>query len=305
MSRFLRIEYENSFHHVIARGFLQKYIFLEDADFQKVLSLIEKASVKHRIIIHSYCIMNNHFHLLVQNPSMNLVKFMYSILMNYALYFNKKYKQRSKVFETKYLSPLVDTENYLLVLCCYIHLNPVNIMVQNMQDWKWSSYRFFIDSNLTKPSFLMTDLILKKLDYNIEHFKELHSKYKQWDPNELEFSRTIIGSEAFIEDITSKYIEPHCDIENIDSYKLNKSYRNKISQIQTFVTNLNIEMTVKKKLLIYGLATKTNLSYKEISQQYFFGLYKAKALCEQKRGIISLSQSNKEILNLLYKIDRL
>jgi len=96
MSRQNRIEYENSFHHVINRGYLKQDIFLDTADKEYFLLEINNIHESHGFIIHSYCLMTNHFHLLVQNPLCNLSKAMHLLLMRYARYFKRKYKKEGK-----------------------------------------------------------------------------------------------------------------------------------------------------------------------------------------------------------------
>ena len=105
MSRQNRIEYPNSFHHVMSRGYLQQNIFLDDCDKGYFLKQVMRIYKSHGLIIHSYCLMTNHFHLLAQNPLQNLAKAMHLLLMRYARYFNRKYNRRGKVFVTK-LNPV-------------------------------------------------------------------------------------------------------------------------------------------------------------------------------------------------------
>jgi hypothetical protein len=91
-------------------------IFLDEEDFGYFLGEVFKVSISHCMIIHSYCLMNNHLHLLWQNPLVNLSEAMQLILTRYADYFKRKYNHRGKVFEKRFTLILIDTEIYLMQL---------------------------------------------------------------------------------------------------------------------------------------------------------------------------------------------
>ena len=108
MTRPLRVEYPDAFYHVINRGNNQEKIFKNDRDRQKFLEYLEIANERFAIIIHTYCLMSNHFHLLVQTPQANLSKAMQWINVSYATYFNRKRGRHGHVFQGRFKAILID-----------------------------------------------------------------------------------------------------------------------------------------------------------------------------------------------------
>ena len=252
MARSLRIEYANSFHHVMSRGYLRQTILKDSEDFEYFLSQLTRIYKKYGCIMHAYCLMNNHFHLLLQNPMKNLAKAMQLLLMSYARYFIKKYKTRGKVFETRYLSPLIDTETYLTTVCRYIHQNPLGVISDDINDWEWSSYKYYLGLR-DKPVFLETELLLNKFNNSLEEFEEFNLEQNDWTPCQERFSNTVLGSEKFIERITLEHINPSVDTNIKDSYQINKAYRNKVQEIKDYASKLKVDLKTQKLVLVHEL----------------------------------------------------
>ena len=307
MVRENRIEFENSFHHIIIRGYNQMNIFLEEEDFIFFLRQLALVHISHGIIIHSYCFMNNHLHLLLQNPLVNLSKVMQLVLSRFANYFKRKYQHKGKVLEKRYTSYLVDTEMYLMQLSKYIHRNPVGIIVDSPADCVWSSYNNYINPKLTKPNFLETNLLLHKFRNKnpIQELIKYTIESDDWNPSDYIFSNTILGSEKFIEEITLKHIAPEINTDIRASYKLNKTYRHRIDEIKTFIIRLTDNLEHQKSLLILVLREKTNLSYKDISKEFFGGLIKVSTLSERYKSIKQKALMNKNIAKAIYMIRNL
>ena len=276
-------------------------VFLDEEDFSYFLTQIFILSISHGVIIHSYCLMNNHLHLLWQNPLSNLSEAMQLLLTRYADYFKRKYKHRGKVFEKRFTSILVDTEMYLMQVTKYIHNNPVGVIVDKAEDWAWSSYKYFIDSSLSQPRFLEKDLILQKhkcLDALIEYTNESDD----WDPKDHVFSGTILGSEKFIEEITLKHIAPEIDIGLRGSFKFNKTYRIRIESIKNFISKVNFDLKTQTSLLIYALREKTDMSYKEISEKFFLGSFSASAISGSYARVKIKARTNIKLAETLIQI---
>jgi len=304
MPRENRIEFENSFHHVFNRGYNQMDIFFDEEDFDFFINQILRVNISHGIIIHSYCLMNNHFHLLLQNPLINLSTAMQLILTRYASYFKRKYNHRGKVFEKRFSSILIDAELYLIRLAKYIHHNPVGVIVDNLEDWAWSSYRYYIDSSLLKPRFLETDLILQK-HKNLEAFVKYENEHGHWNPHEYIFSGVILGSDKFIEEITLQHVAPTIDTDLKGSFQLNKTYRNRISQIKDLIAKKNFDLPNQISLIIYALREKTNLTYQEISQKLFLGSFSPSAISGMYSRLKSRAQTDFSLAKALIEIKSL
>jgi len=304
MPRENRIEFENSFHHVFTRGYSQMNIFYDEEDFEFFINQILLVNISHGIIIHSYCLMNNHFHLLLQNPLINLSTAMQLILTRYASHFKRKYKHRGKVLEKRFSSILVDTELYLIHLAKYIHHNPVGVVVDKLEDWAWSSYRFFVDSRLSKPRFLETSLILQK-HQNLTSFVDYANEPGDWNPEDHIFSGVILGSEKFIEQITFNHIAPTIDTDLKGSLQLNKTYRIRIAKIKEFIARQNHDLQIQTSLLIYALREKTNLSYKKISEQFFIGSFSPSAIASRYSRIKAQAQDDLILAKALIELNSL
>ena len=112
MARPLRIEYPGAFYHITARGNEQKDIFRDDKDRERFLSYIETASGRYKAVIHVYCLMSNHYHLLLSTPEGNLAQIMRHINGGYTTWFNKRHNRFGHLFQGKYKAILVDPDVY-------------------------------------------------------------------------------------------------------------------------------------------------------------------------------------------------
>ena len=145
MGRPLRIEYPCALYHITSRGNEKKKIFVSDEDRLKFLGIIEDYHERYGILIHSYVLMDNHYHLILETPQGDLLKVMHGINSGYTGYFNRKYKRTGHLFQGRYKAILVEKDNYLLELSRYVHLNPVRAKaVERPEQYRWSSYCGYI-----------------------------------------------------------------------------------------------------------------------------------------------------------------
>lgn len=177
MARPLRLEHEGALWHVTSRGNEQKNIFHDDADRRRFLELLEEAVERYRWIIHSYTLMDNHDHLMIETPERTLSRGMQWLNGQYARYFNRRYKRRGHLFQGRFHSVLVEKQEHLLELSRYVVLNPVRAgMVERPEDWKWSSYRATVGL-APVPAFLTTDWILLQFGIDRESALEKYKRY--------------------------------------------------------------------------------------------------------------------------------
>ncbi|WP_029133309.1 REP-associated tyrosine transposase [Sedimenticola selenatireducens] len=142
MARPLRIEFAGALYHVTSRGDGREEIYRSDGDRRLFLGVIEAVCERFDWVIHAYCLMDNHYHLLVETPNGNLAKGMRHLNGVYTQAFNREHGRVGHVFQGRYKAILVQKETYLLELARYIVLNPVRArMVRRAMDWAWSSYR--------------------------------------------------------------------------------------------------------------------------------------------------------------------
>lgn len=156
MARKPRIHFYGAIYHVIARGNNKAYIFEKDKDKEMYKNIIKVYKEKYPFILHAYCIMDNHVHLLIEVEDTELSKIMQGIQLVYTQRYNKIYERTGHVFEQRYKALLCDKNNYFLELVRYIHQNPMNANITQSLEYKWSSHMEYI----TKPELVDSDFVL-------------------------------------------------------------------------------------------------------------------------------------------------
>jgi len=150
MARPLRLEFAGALYHITSRGDRRENIYESDVDRQSFLDVLGDVCDRYNWVCHAYCLMDNHYHLLIETPDANLSKGMRRLNGVYTQAFNRSNDRVGHVFRGRYKAILVDKQNYLLELARYIVLNPVRAgMVRSAKDWPWSSYRMM--TGQTKP----------------------------------------------------------------------------------------------------------------------------------------------------------
>ncbi len=141
MARPLRLEFPGAVYHLTARGNAQQDIFLDTMDRDNFLTILGREINQQRWKCYAYCLMDNHYHLLVETPEANLVKGMRRLNSTYAQSFNRRHQRVGHVLQGRYKSILVERDTHLLELARYIVLNPVRAgMVEHAGAWPWSSF---------------------------------------------------------------------------------------------------------------------------------------------------------------------
>ena len=209
MSRPLRIEFAGALYHVTARGDGREDIYFEEADRRLFLDVLGRVCHRYNWVIHAYCLMSNHYHLLVETPEANLSKGMRQLNGVYTQRINKVHGRVGHVFQGRYKAILVQKDAYLLELARYIVLNPVRAgMVSAADDWPWSSYRATVGTD-NAPNWLDTRWILSTLAHTlpeaIEHYiRFVADGIGQPSPWEQLKHQVFLGSDTFIDAMRSK-----------------------------------------------------------------------------------------------------
>src|SRR3989338_2386086 len=144
MPRQARIDYPGAFQHVIGRGIEQKYIFPDESHKSEFYNRLEINFSRYNIMCCAWCIMGNHFHLLLQTIGPPLAELMRGIMTGYAVYYNLRHKRAGHLFQNRYKSILCEKDEYLLPLVRYIHLNPVKagmIKYHDLERYKWTGHQ--------------------------------------------------------------------------------------------------------------------------------------------------------------------
>jgi REP element-mobilizing transposase RayT len=142
MARPLRIEYPGALYHVTARGNARQDIFRDQGDYLEFLNVLCSVAKRFNWLIYAYCLIGNHYHLLIETPDGNLSTGMRQLNGVYSQRYNRRHKQVGHLMQGRYKAIIVDKETYLAELSRYIVLNPVRVGISKRpEQWKWSSYR--------------------------------------------------------------------------------------------------------------------------------------------------------------------
>jgi REP element-mobilizing transposase RayT len=204
MARPLRIEFSGAVYHVTSRGNARQDIVADDRDRAQFLTLLAHVIDRYGWICHAYCLMDNHYHLLLETPQPNLSLGMRQLNGRYTQAFNRRHRRVGHLLQGRFTAILVEKEAHLLELCRYVVLNPVRAkMVTHPRLWAWSSYRGTA-GELTGPGWLTTQWILGQFG---ARQREAQCRYREFvaegrggpRPWEQLRGQIYLGSEAFIE----------------------------------------------------------------------------------------------------------
>ena len=177
MSRPLRINYENAYYHVMNRGRGRQLIFPTDAYYEDFMRGLNEAHQRFGIECHAYCLMSNHYHLLLKTPRANLSRAMRHIDGVYTQRHNRRRKTDGSLFRGRYKAIVIDADSSLLQVSRYIHRNPIELrkpLVQKLSDYVWSSYPAYL--NFTqKPDWLYKDVV-----YEVLNSQQKYATYRRF-----------------------------------------------------------------------------------------------------------------------------
>jgi REP element-mobilizing transposase RayT len=144
MARPLRIEFPGAVYYVTSRGNERSLVFRDETDRLAFLDILGRTVDRWSWIVHAYCLMNDHYHLVIETPEPNLSRGMRQLNGEYTQAFNRRHRRAGHLFQGRFKGILVEKKNHLLELCRYAVLFPVRVRgmkVKSPKDWRWSSYR--------------------------------------------------------------------------------------------------------------------------------------------------------------------
>ena len=152
MARPLRIEYPGAVYHITNRGNDKKSAFKDDQDRETFLKILAHVNKRYHWLCHAYCLMDNHYHLMIETPDGNLALGMRQLNGVYTQARNKRYNKTGHLFQGRYKAVLIQKDTHLLEVCRYVVLNPVRArMVEKPEDWRWSSCRATVGREAAHP----------------------------------------------------------------------------------------------------------------------------------------------------------
>jgi putative transposase len=207
MPRPLRTQFEGALYHVTDRGNNKQAIFRRARDRHRFLDILEEVVQETGWLCYAYCLMRNHFHLLIETPLANLSKGMQLLLGHYAPYFNHTHNRVGHVFQGRYHNVLVEKEAYFLEVNRYVELNPVRAGIcESPEEYPWSS--FLVTAGQREyPAFVRSDKVLAHFGADLQKAKAAYVEYVRegigrplWD--RLKEDR-YLGSDEFISKMKS------------------------------------------------------------------------------------------------------
>ena len=204
MARPLRIEFPHAIYHVTSRGNARQSIFADDEDRCAFRALLAHVIDRFGWVCHAYCLMDNHYHLLIETPQPNLSQGMRQLNGRYTQTYNRRHERVGHLFQGRFTAILVEKDAHLLELCRYVVLNPVRAqMVTHPRLWVWSSYRATV-GEAPCPSWLMVEWVLAQFGTRLRDSRvryrtfvaEGRSSPRPWDQLQ---GQIYLGSETFIE----------------------------------------------------------------------------------------------------------
>ena len=259
MARPLRLEFAGAIYHVTSRGDRREDIYLTDEDRQDWLDVLRQTCERFNWVVHAWCQMSNHYHLLVETVDGNLSRGMRQLNGQYTQRFNQRHQLVGHLFQGRYKAILVQRETYLLELVRYVVLNPLRArMVESLDDWPWSSFPQFM-GQAPAPSWL-------DIDWTLSHFGRSRSRaraaYAEFVmagrglPSPLVQTRhqLILGEDAFV--------EKHRQLASSDTLReVSKAERRAIApDLATFQTDYPIRDEAMARAYLSGAYTMTEIA---------------------------------------------
>ena len=200
MARPLRIEYPGAYYHVMNRGQSRRAIFMEDKGRQSFLDLLADIARLWKVEIYAYCLMDNHYHLLLSTPTGGLSRAMRHVDGIYTQKFNRVHHRDGPLFRGRYKALLIDAEEYFLSVVRYIHQNPVGAgVVSDIDRYRWSSHWGYLNKKQC-PDWLDTRSVMSRFGGLKEYQRFMHDEIEE----EIEefyrgpYHKPVLGSKEFI-----------------------------------------------------------------------------------------------------------
>ncbi len=207
MSRATRVEFKGAMYHVMSRGVARMPVFLDDTDRTDFLDRVGELVGHGDIVIHAFCLMPNHYHLLCETPHGRLARLLRHVNGDYARVFNSRHRRVGHLWQGRYKAILVGDGPYMLECSRYIHLNPNRSrMTRPAERYKWSSYRNYIATGPAFVPWVATEKTMETFDGDPGRYHkwvETGKGEKAISPFERAVAGLVLGSEALVARVRS------------------------------------------------------------------------------------------------------
>ena len=265
MARSLRIEFSGAVYHVTSRGNTKQNIYINDEDRQKFLLILTLVVERFHWICHSYCLMDNHYHLLLETPAPNLSAGMRQLNGIYTQAFNRNHHRVGHLLQGRFKAIVIEKQAHLLELSRYIVLNPVHAgMVQHPEDYPWSSYCATLGQTKVSDFFTvqwLLDNFSPQTTRAQQLYREFVDKNEQPSPWSKLTGQIYLGSDTFIQQVKNQ------TSTNIDCKEIPLLHRHagrpKLADLLTCNTEQSKEQRNK---LIYSAHVDYGYKLKQIAE---------------------------------------
>ena len=209
MARPLRMDYPQTFYHVLSRGNERRDIFYNEGDYLRFLETLGRMVERFHLEVHAYVLMGTHYHLLVRTNEANLSRSIQWLGVSYSVWFNRRHHRSGHLFQGRFKSFLIENDRYFVSMCLYIHGNPLRAgVVEKLSEYPWSSYPMYADARL-KPSWLTTDVVLDMYGGSRTMFVREQQAYVGRDDSILDDLQhgLYLGSKEFAEECLQRVWE--------------------------------------------------------------------------------------------------
>ena len=321
MSRPLRIQYPDAWYHVMNRGRRGEKIFQTKEDYWLFIDLLEELYEVFHVKVAAYCLMSNHYHLLLQTPDANISRSMRHLNGVYTQRYNKRHSCDGQLFRGRYKSIVVESDSYALELVRYIHRNPLEAgLVDNLQKYQWSTHKIYL-SDAKKWAWLHKDYILKIFSKSkpesIRLYKQFILKETPEEINKI-FGRrnlpAVLGSKTFVDWIKDNFFNlkefeeiPETkklapDIDKI-KYAVCKTYN--IKETALYVSRRGY-FNEPRNVAVYLIRQLRNDTLKQVGEQFGIEKYSTvRSIVERVKSEMKADKGlKKRIQNLAEKITK-
>jgi putative transposase len=219
MARPLRIEYPGAVYHITSRGNEKKVVFKDDHDRENFLGTLQRVNKRYHWLCHAYCLMDNHYHLLIETPDGNLSLGMRQLNGVYTQLFNRRHKRTGHLFQGRYKAILIQKDSHLLEACRYVVLNPVRArLVKEPGQWRWSSYSATVGRE-KPPVCLTTSWVLRQFSSKKGRAEKEYRQFVRRGIGKESIwagvkGQAILGEDDFVQSLTD-YFGRHKDVPEI------------------------------------------------------------------------------------------
>jgi putative transposase len=310
LARQIRIEFPGAFYHVFSRGNQKQPVFLSDDDRFFFLKCLREAYEKFGVIVHAYCLMPNHYHLILETPLGNMSSMMHFLNTTYTVYFNTKHERCGHLLQGRYKSILIEAESYAQKLSKYIHLNPVRSKIVELpEQYAWSSYECYRGTD--KPEkWLKTSFILSLFN---EYSEEATKTYVEFViegigkevPASMRDSvrKGILGSDEFVARIKNEHLAEKLSKPDREKPQLRKLRKRPDLPLILSVAEKILGPRNKHLLPIAILISHKNsaLRLREIGEFYSLSISSVSNACSRARAVIA---GNAILANAMEEIEQ-